>query len=547
MSHAPLLQLQLSGVPLAPFAAWLQQRGQLGQLQRLELKGWLFPDICYGVHSLLGQGPSHFDQSWDWLTSLAGLQEMRLEVSDQIGIPPVLGTAHLQPGLADLRHLTQLSVKGFQLGADLHQSLSALTHLKQLQLAVEDQRVDLSWEWLTALRQLTHLDLSPTPVEQLPEELGEALPHLEVLLVQDCFLEALPKGLTRLSHLDASITDEPDDEYNNDGLEALCDATALRRLNLSGCGITTTRHLAGLQKLEVLQLRGAKRLCECVTEGAYCGHCFKTSAGSDDSSDSEFDSELWGQPPPPLDLPRAVNLRHLDLRSGEWWVQDLVAAGPLQHLTYLDLGDAVAYHQQHSDARHLPDLGVLPSLQQLNLGGITIERRDWSRVGAWLGLQTQLTRLSLRGTRPVDIKPSRAASQGMAHLPTQLVELDVRDSDLQQLPKRLSQLTGLKVLLLGGNRRLPRDLPRWLPALQQLEVLEVGAMGTAKAAGRLLQQLPALRQFSVSHGANGPSSGEEQEPAQQLYEQLPHLQRVGPQVLEFGLFGQPGLEPCGQD
>jgi Leucine-rich repeat (LRR) protein len=255
---------------------------------------------------------------------------------------------------------------------------------------------------------------------------------------------------------------------------------------------------------------------------------------------------MWGPLPAPLGLPAAVNLRHLDLRSGEWWVEDLVAAGPLQHLTFLDLWDGVAYYQKHSDARHLPDLGVLPSLQQLNLGGVVIERRDWSSVGAWLGLQTQLTRLSLRGTGPEDGKPSQAAYQVMAQLPTQLVELDVRESDLRQLPVRLSQMTGLNVLLLGGGEGLPPELPPWLPALQQLEVLEVGAVEDVEAAVVLLQQLSALRQFSVSQGADDPS-GEEAGPAEQLYGQLPHLQRVEGEVLEFGLFGgAQGMQPDGQ-
>jgi Leucine-rich repeat (LRR) protein len=533
---APLLQLQLHGVPLAPFGAWLQQRGQLGQLQRLYLEGWPCRS-CQGRHQA-EQVVSHFDQSWGWLTSLAGLQEMRLEAAcgpNLQGRPPVLGAAHLQPRLTALQGLTQLSIKGFELSVDLHQSLSALTQLQQLQLTTQDhhqqqqQQQQLSWGWLTALRQLTHLDLSSTRLEdQLPADLGQALPHLEVLLVADCDLRRLPKGLTRLSRLDASRN-----QVLGDQLEALWDATRLLQLTLSGCNVSTTMHLTALTALEVLQLRGARRRCYC-TSTYFCDRCRECY---DDSAKTPPPSDQLQ--PVPMNLPLLVNLRHLDLRSGEWWVENLVAAGPLQHLTFLDLGNGITVREdgeRRRDTGRLPDLGVLPSLQQLNLGGLVIEQSDWDRVGAWLGLQTQLTRLGMECTHLPWGKPSRGTKQqvqALAHLPTQLVELDLHGCDLQQLPPRLGQLTQLKVLLVGGNEGLPAEMLPWLPALQQLEVLEVEAVEDVGAAVGLLQQLPALRQFSVSQGAGGPS-GEELDPAQELYGQLPHLQRVGHDILGFG-------------
>jgi hypothetical protein len=539
MSHAPLLQLQLSGVPLAPFAAWLQQRGQLGQLQRLELVGWPFPG-----HEGAKPGPSHFDQSCDWLISLTGLQEMHLETGDSTGgLAPgddlVPRPLQLQPGLTALRSLTALSLEGFAVGEDVQQALSALTQLKQLQLVVRDQPQPLTTCWLTALKQLTHLDLHSTYVDQLPEELGASLPHLEVLLVPDCGLWLLPMGLTRLSYLDASANGELG--VGDELLEVLRDATALRRLNLSGCNISTTAYLTALTALEVLQLQASQRWCFC-THSYLCEGC---QAWVAEHHDLENDPPLPDPGSAPLYLPLMPNLRHLDLRSGEWWVENLVTLGPLQHLTYLDLWDGVADREGESNAGQLPNLGVLPSLQQLNLRGVPIAWSQWGPVGAWLGLQTQLTRLSLRDSTPLGTHPSWAAqerAEGLAQLPTQLVELDLTDCGLQLWPPRVGEMTRLQVLLVGHNQGLPGELPPWLPTLQQLEVLEVHAVAHARAAVRLLQQLPALRQFSMSEVDDG-ALGEEVGPAQRLYEQLPHLQCVESNILQFGLFGELGLEP----
>jgi hypothetical protein len=150
-----------------------------------------------------------------------------------------------------------------------------------------------------------------------------------------------------------------------------------------------------------------------------------------------------------------------------------------------------------SGAGSLPSVGVLPALQQLNLESVWLDSHQWPAVGAWLGQQPQLTRLSLRdGVHPYRELDAGQQAQGLAQLPTQLVELDLSRCTLQQLPSCLSQMANLRVLLVGVNDRLPAQLPHWLQQLQQLEVLQVERVGDKGA--RLLRQLPWLRQLWVT-------------------------------------------------
>jgi Leucine-rich repeat (LRR) protein len=106
-------------------------------------------------------------------------------------------------------------------------------------------------------------------------------------------------------------------------------------------------------------------------------------------------------------------------------------------------------------------------------------------------------------------------AQGLALLPTQLVELDLGSCGLQQLPARLSQMTNLRILLVGRNDDLPAQLPAWLTELQQLEVLQVHRVD--KSYAEVLRQLPRLRKMDSTEPAMGYG------PMSDLWDQLPHL------------------------
>jgi hypothetical protein len=178
--------------------------------------------------------------------------------------------------------------------------------------------------------------------------------------------------------------------------------------------------------------------------------------------------------------------------------------GGLQHLTFLGLSHGLAKEGGVSGAGSLPALGVLPALQQLNLSCVGVEGYQWPAVGAWLGQQPQLTRLSLNAgmySTTRHLANAQQQAQGLAQLPTQLVGLDLSNCGLQQLPARLSQMTDLRTLLVGHNDGLPPKLPAWLPELQQLKVLHVH--GADSSDIHLLRQLPRLRQFQGHDDSNG--------------------------------------------
>jgi hypothetical protein len=197
--------------------------------------------------------------------------------------------------------------------------------------------------------------------------------------------------------------------------------------------------------------------------------------------------------------------------------------GGLKHLTYLNLSGALATRGDEGDVGALPALGVLPALKQLSLERNHIDSHQWPAVGAWLGRQPQLTRLSLQRTKRLywDVDPQQQAL-GLAQLPTQLVELDLTYCKLQRLPRRLSQMTNLRVLLVGvGNPDLPPRVPSWLPALQALDTLQLQPFKDP-AGVELLAQLPQLKRlgaYSSEENRHGLS------PAltQRLARRLPHV------------------------
>jgi Leucine-rich repeat (LRR) protein len=433
--------------------------------------------------------PASWEASFDCLTGLAGLQQLQLGFN-MPGNYFLANAAPLPPGLTAV---TQLSITGVTTDDVFGPTLSTMTQLRSLRLSQPEdfQEELLDCSWVTALKELRHLDLSSCWLWELPEDLGEALPALEVLLVAGCRMqEPLPPGMTRLTQLDAS----KNPGLRSAGLDTVCEATALRRLNLSGSHDMDTACLSALSQLEVLELRD-------------CGPRPKDAEEQEGrhSSGSERDS-VW-QPPT---LPHLVNLRHLDLGKGDWWVSDLVPMGGLQQLMYLNLSHGLGAHHHRKDAVSLPSLGVLPALQRLDLSHVSIKGNHWPPVGAWLGQQPQLTQLFLqhsgklrrrrRGGREPAWGDVMYQTQGLAQLPTQLVELNLRHCSLQDLPACLSRLTNLQVLLAGaGNSYTTRALPAWVTLLQQLEVLEVEKVDPpmGEAAAALLARLPRLREFRL--------------------------------------------------
>jgi Leucine-rich repeat (LRR) protein len=440
------------------------------------------------------------------LTSLVGLQKLTLE---HLGSPHDDAAPRGLPAAltALTSSLTQLSVHKFGLEGRQAQGLSRLTALQRLELVECQGEQELSSKWLTLLQQLTYLNLSGSPVKQLPKNLGQALPHLQVLLVANTWCGELPKGMTRLTRLDASM--ESSSELSDASLAAVCEATALRQLNLSGCGIKYASCLSALSALEVLQMQGSGSRGwedDCDEDKSssstppgdrlrwMCRLHDHLDYGTESGSDYDSYSSSSRRSLLPPTLPLLVNLRRLDLHNSEWWVSDLVTMGGFQHLTFLDLSSGLAREGGESGAGGLPVLGVLPALQQLDLSCVGVDGHQWPAVGAWLGRQPQLTRLSLSLSAQLD-RPRDAQQQaaGLALLPTQLVELDLSHCELQQLPPRLSQMTNLKILLAGSNPGLPPQLPAWLPEVQQLEVVQVHDVG--EGCMQLLRQLPRLRTF----------------------------------------------------
>jgi hypothetical protein len=383
-------------------------------------------------------------------------------------------------------------------------AIGTLTRLRRLELVDIPLPMNetLQCSRLTALKRLTHLNLSDTYLAPLPPNLGQALPHLEVLLVRNCRLRDLPRGMTRLTRLEAPHHDF----LHGSPMAGLSEATALRLLNLSRCGLSNLSPLSVLNGLETLLLRGHIERPSQVPGGGGEVEPEDSEDSWDEVQQGEQGSTQHAAPSAVPSLPRLLTLRHLDLSDSNWHVSELVAISSMQHLTHLDLsyGLRLAMGHDGSDVGSLPVLGVLPALLQLNLRGVQVDGCQWPAVGAWLGRQSQLTRLSLRSTL-WQLAGSNAQQQaeGLEQLPTQLVELDLVGSGLQQWPQRLSQMTGLRVLLVGeGNPHLTPQLPPWLLALQQLEVLNArisDVRAVQEEAMGLLMQLPRLGRLSVAH------------------------------------------------
>jgi Leucine-rich repeat (LRR) protein len=488
----PLLQLDLASLPLGPFHAWLQRRHQLGQLQSLAL--------------VTREGP-HQQDMWACITAATGLRQLRLETEPATpGWGCRVSPAYAPGSLAALSSsLTHLSLTRTPMD-QLQQDPGLLTQLRRLQLTDCSSRGRLCASWVTCLRQLTHLSIRSTWLQPLPEDLGKALPLLEVLVIRDCNVAAPPKGLTRLTRLEVAHNWR---QHYMDGkldMAAVCEATALRQLDLSGNSQKDMYPIQVLSQLEVLRLHGPTNMRRPRPAGN--SPTPDSPPYSDDSDASSSEEEDEGQ------LPHLVNLRHLDLTDGDWWAGELLMI--MQDLTFLSLagwrGD-----EEHQGAA-LDDFGAMEGLQQLDLSNVDFGSQ-WVNACSWVGEHEQLTKLSLSGSGFSSYSGWQVQVQGVAQLPTQLVELDIRMEQMFELPECLSRLTNLRMLLVGGHMfHFPHgQLQDVLQGMQQLEALLIPLPPNGDVV-ELLVQLPQLRYLALRPASNA-------DLVDQVFDRLPHLSR----------------------
>jgi hypothetical protein len=353
--------------------------------------------------------------------------------------------------------------------------------------------------WLAPLRQLTRLWIDTTG-SGLPA--GQWVSGVEELtFMTGAPLRTLPTGLTRLTQLKIEASGCLPSAVTS----AIAGASSLRHLTLFRCKLSHLSWLVPLVQLEVLELSwvGRELLSDALPEQ---GSDIGDEEGSPEQGteqDSASGAAAGSNQQEAALVPRLVNLCHLGMPdsrrevadSSSWEVADVATlCGGAQRLTSLDLSrDSSLENTGLIDPGNLPDLGVLPSLQKLSLAGLPLD--------PWLGQQSRLVVLNLQSTPAPDTQAGvQQQLRGLARLPTQLQQLDLRHCGLQKLPRCLSRLTALKVLLAGGNWQLPAVLPAWLPALQQLEVLGVqladdeGGQGVNLVLSHpLLSLLPRLR------------------------------------------------------
>jgi Leucine-rich repeat (LRR) protein len=408
--------------------AWLQQPQAAAQLTALHLK----------------QGAAlHLD-----LLGLAsGLQELTLELWYLgAGIP----VRHILPLPQGLTRLTRLVIWDTYMHS-VPPAVQHMTALRHLALGTAYGKLAEGLPGaLSSLEQLQKLELRHSKLSELPSDLGTWLPQLQALDVSYSCVQDLPRGLTRLTGLDASGT-------RVTRVSAVTHLVTLKELVLEGSVLMAPlQPLTQLSALEALCLGWSKRLPE---EEAAQLHL-----------------------PGPLPELRSLSVKGL-LRVGQ--VRSMVLGA--QHLTRL----ALTIDLEPEEVVALGQLGALPRLQQLALSRI-VGATQWGAVAPWL---QQLPSLS-------SLKLSKGQPEGalLLQLPAQLEELQLHpyiDKDGSTVgvdqPTALTQLSQLRKLSIACDGY--RMVPSWLSSLRCLEVLEV--TGKVRHGWEVVAQLPALRRVTV--------------------------------------------------
>jgi Leucine-rich repeat (LRR) protein len=420
----PLRSLTTRGMPLPLVTGWMQQQQrQLGRtLQRLEVG----PGSKQGVLDL-GQ-----------LTGLVALRDLQLCGSD------ITASTHL----TSMSSVTQL---GLAFGSGTTAAVEAVCTLPNLQhLSVEYGSLAELPDSVSALKQLSCLNISHTAVQQLPEDLGVWCPGLVQLEASDSRLVAVPASLgslTRLNMAWSSFTQ----------LVLPTTLTRLRQLDVQSAGYGTIVGISSLVALEHLE------------NGAFKGDLFGgRSLGA---------------------LRPLTRLCHFSLY--ETWVADattFTAMGALQQLTSLDLS-----HHQFTEAgwSALGRAEPLAALQQLDLSWCG-PHHALLALQPWLSRLTTLTLLRVCGI-------ACGSDTDLAYLPPKLQELTLCCMPgTWEMPLGLLSMSALRVLNISGNRLLC-ELPSWCSQLHNLEQLDLQHTGVLTEQP-VLAQMPALHAVSLTAG-----------------------------------------------
>jgi Leucine-rich repeat (LRR) protein len=379
------------------------------------------------------------------LPACSGLQELVVQYLPK-HIPG------LPQDLTRLTALTRLELIGMPI-KEIPPVVWGLTSLRQLEIYWEGAAISSD---ISQLRQLRSLSLEGGEVKQLPADLGTWLPHLEELNMSNMrYASPVPRDVTRLTRLTANYT-------KIRRVSALTHLVTLKELEIEGCRLRPPlQPLTRLSALETLVLGWAA-----VVE--------------------EWEFALSRQEAEQVCVPALPALRSLRL-SG--WVPrraDQLSA-VAQQLTHLKLYASL----RPGVAAALEQLGVMPQLQQLELGAMSLECGGCyfdslpPAAAQWLQQQPALTRLKLVSCK--------LAGPHLLQLPGQLEELDIERSRLvEPTPAALPQLSRLHKLTL--YTRDHQQLPPWLSSLSRLEELSVQCSQDT-TGWEVLGQLPALRRL----------------------------------------------------
>jgi hypothetical protein len=433
------------GVPWLPQLRHLEVLGTIGRFLPTFVGGGGAPGL---ISFRMTPDDTEDQQDGEDFTSLAAcskLQELHLEKCD---ISTLASDAVPPEHLLHRSALTKLVLVRCFAEWDVLPVVSVATQLRHLDLRDTGLPDDLS-----SLQQLTFLDISGTGVKELPQQLGEWLPQLQVLGVEETEVAAIPQGLQRL--------------------------TGLRAAHSSIPSLAAVVHLVGLQQL---QLRGN------TLAPPYQQLSVFTALQELSLSINEGGAQVT-----PSALPL---LKALRLKADAPWRAAGQLVGRGRHLTSLGLYSTWLGVER---AAAVGQLGVLPVLQQLvlsmPLSGV------WA-AGPWLLQQPQLTSLSLawcHSPHEGREQPGRYVGWGSPSLQRLCLSRGVPQDGL---PHALVHLTGLRVLRLSGP--CSDQLPACVSRLTRLSVLQLlvadkHCMPAGNAAAwAVLARMPLLRRVEAS-------------------------------------------------